>query len=141
MLHEGIVAALVGTTPTSGLLAGNTGEPDRVYPLVIPQKVPHSRVQQTPCVVYQVRNVDRQVTYCGTSGLVRSEVQLDSYATSYDGAVELAAGVREVLTDFRGALGGVVSVRHAALQTEFDLQDPDPGLYRVSQLWVFWHEE
>lgn len=141
MLYRGLVAELVGSTPTSGFLAGDSGESNRVYPLVIPQKKPRNGTQVTPCVVYQTRNVDRQVTYCGTSGLLRTEMQLDCYATSYEDAADLAAAVRELLTDFRGSLGGVVSVRHAALQTEFDLQDPEPGLYRVSQLWVFWHEE
>lgn len=137
MLFEGLVAELESSTSTSAFLSGT---PSRIYPLVIPQKVPRG-AQQTPCVVYERRGVDRQVTYCGTSGLVMSTMQLDSYATTYSEAVQLAEAVKQALLDFNGTLGGVVSVRHAALQSEFDTQDIEPGLYRVTQTWVFWHEE
>lgn len=140
MLHEGLVAQLLADTVTAAFLVGDDSEHNRVYPLVMPQKIPRGP-SQTPCVVYQTRSVDRQVTYCGTSGLIRTMLQLDCYSSTYTEAKQLADAVRTSLIDFRGSLGGVVSVRHAALESEFDLQDPEPGLYRVSQNWVFWHEE
>lgn len=137
MLHEGLVAELVSSTNTATYLAG---DPDRVYPLVIPQKKPRGAAQ-TPCTVYETRNVERQVTYCATSGLVRSTIQLDHYSPDYNEVKRLAEAVRQALQDFRGMLGGLVDVRAASLETEFDLQDFEPGLYRVSQSWAFWHVE
>lgn len=137
MLHIALEQELVTATHTATYLAGN---PNRVYPLVIPQKVVRGAAQ-TPCVVYETGGVDRQTTYCGTSGLVRTTMRLDSYAEDYNTAKEVAQAVREVLSDFRGTLGGTVEVRHAKLETEFDLQDFEPGLYRVSQSWTIWHVE
>lgn len=139
-LHAGLVAHLVAATNTSTYLAGGVGEPDRVYPLVIPQKVPGG-APQVPCVVYEQVDAQRQVAYCGTSGLVRTSLRLDCYSTSYDESRALAQAVYEVLRDFRGMLGNMADVRAASLSTEFDVQDFEPGLYRVSQSWTFWHLE
>jgi len=140
MLHIGLEEELATSTVTAAYLAGTGGAPNRIYPLVIPQKVPRG-AQVTPCVVYETRNVDRQVTYCGVSGLVMTTMTIDCYADNYNTSKEVAQAVRECLSDFRGMLGGTVDVRHASLQTEFDVQDFEPGLYRVSQSWAIWHVE
>ncbi len=139
-LHVGLVAELVASTATATYLAGIAPDPDRVYPLVIPQKVPGGAVQY-PCVVYEQVDAQRQVAYCGTSGLVRTTLRLDCYSPSYDEARDLSRAVYETLRDFRGMLGGIVDVRAASLSTEFDVQDFEPGLFRVSQSWTFWHLE
>jgi hypothetical protein len=136
-LHVGLRNELIAATTTAAYLAG---VPDRVYPLVIPQKVPGGAAQ-VPCVVYAYQSIDRQTTYCGVSGLARATMMLDCYATTYDEARDLAAAVFAVLTDFRGMLGGVTAVRTATLETELDLEDPEPGLYRVMQTWTIWYEE
>lgn len=136
-LGSALRVELAGHTATATFLAGT---PDRVFPQVIPQKVPGGAAQ-IPAVVYERRVVQRQVTYCGTSGLVRTTVSLDCYAASYDEAQDLAAAVRGALIDYSGLLGGIVDVRAASLDTEFDVQDFEPGLYRVSQSWTFWHTE
>ena len=137
MLHIGLEDELATSTVTAAYLAGT---PNRIYPLVIPQKV-KGGAAQTPCVTYETRSVDRQVTYCGTSGLVMTTLELNCYAEDYNTSKEVAQAVRQVLSDFRGMLGGTVDVRHASLQTEFDVQDFEPGLYRVSQSWAIWHVE
>lgn len=137
MLHIGLEEELATAALTAALLAGT---PNRIYPLVIPQKVPRGAAQ-TPCVVYETSNVERQTTYCGVSGLVRTTMRLDCYAEDYNTSKQVAQAVRLVLSDFRGMLGGTVDVRHAALETEFDVQDFEPGLYRVSQTWAIWHVE
>ena len=139
-LGDGLKAELVASTATAAYLAGVGGAPDRVYPLVIPQKKPQG-FSQIPAVVYARNSVERQLLYCGTSGLVRTRVSLDCYDDTYAGAQELAAAVRETLQDFQGLLGAIVDVRNASLETEIDLQDIEPGLYRVSQSWAFWHVE
>jgi hypothetical protein len=136
-LYEAHSAHLLSVTAVNALVAGT---PDRIYPLVIPQKVPRGS-QITPCIVFTTIAVERQVMYCGTDGLIRTRCSLDSYASTYAEARELADAVRQGLLDFKGLLGGVLSVSAASLETDFDLQDPDPGLYRVSQSWSIWHVE
>lgn len=137
-LGAALAAELVGHTATAGYVAGIGGAPNRIYPLVIPQKVPHGAAQ-LPGVVYSITSVERQLTYCGTSGLIRTRLSVDCYDDNYDDARALAAAVRAVLLDFTGLLGGTEDVRHMALETEIDLQDPEPGLYRVNQSWAVWH--
>jgi len=138
MLHKGLVAELASNTIVAGFLVD--GSVTRVFPHVIPQKIPHG-ARQVPAVVFSTVSVDRQVTYCGTSGLKRSTLRLDCYDVTFDGVKDLAKAVEDVLLDFRGMLGDIADVRHAALETEFDLQEFEPGLYRVSQSWVFWHAD
>lgn len=139
ILHKALVAELRSNTITGSILI----EDDsliRCYPLVIPQKRPNGPAQ-IPAVVYATAGVERQVTQCGTNPVVRSILTLDCYAATYDQARELANAVRTVLVDFRGLLGAIVEVRAANLQSEFDLSDIEPGLYRVSQTWAIWHLE
>lgn len=144
MLHDGLRRELLDFTGTAAYLRVDAND-GRIHPLVIPQKKPGAKLQ-VPALVYTVTACDRQVTYCGTSGLVRTTMRLDCYASKYGEARELAAAVRSCLLDFSGMLGSSdpdveVDVRHASLETEFDVQDFEPGLYRVSQSWNFWHTE
>lgn len=139
-LHEGLRAQLLVDTGTGAFLAGETDADARVYPLVIPQKVPRGRAQ-VPAVVYTYVASAWQGTYCGVSRLVSADVRLDCYARTYHEARDLAAAVRSLLHDFAGSMGGTVDVRTAILTTEFDVQDFEPGLFRVSQSWTFWYTE
>lgn len=139
-LGSAIKEELRTNAATAALLAAPAPVVVRVFPLVMPQKVPRGPAQY-PAVVYNITTPARQVKYCGTDGLVRALVDLDSYDTSYDDAHVLADAVRAALLDFRGALGGIVAVKHAALENEIDLQDPEPGLFRVNQTWAIWYAE
>lgn len=134
LLHEAIKVHLEADTSVSPLMER------RFFFIIIPQKIPGGELRQG-CVVYNRSGVERQVTYCGTSGLIKTMSTLDTYSLSYTAARALAAEVRRSLIDFRGLLGGVLSVRAASLENEFDVQDIEPGLFRVSQSWTFWHEE
>lgn len=140
MITEAIKAHLVNSTVTSVFLAGLGGAPDRVYPLIMPQKKPRGAAV-VPAVVIALSSVERQKLYCGTSGKILSRLILDCYATSYDEAKVLADAVRQALQDYSGNLGGIIAVADASLESEIDLQDIDPGLYRVSQSWAIWHTE
>lgn len=140
MIWQGLRKALVDAPETARYIAGTGTDPDRVFPMVIPQKIPGG-APQMPCVVYQNQSVERQQTYCETSKLVLARMALDIYATTYDEAKLLADAVRRVLQDFEGLLGGIVDVRNAALESELELQDIEPGLFRVTQSWAFWYVE
>lgn len=118
------VAALVGT---------------RVFPLVIPQRSSQT-VLRHPCLVYARLDVRRQQKFCETDGLVRSNFQLDCYATTYAESGNVAAATRSALIDFRGMMGAV-RVRAVFLDSQSDFVEPDPGLYRVVQRFIIWHDE
>jgi hypothetical protein len=113
------VAAFVGT---------------RVFPGVIPQGAAQ------PAIVYAKRGRNRQQLFCGTDGLKRTRVDIDCYATSYRQSVLLANAVTAVLEDFSGTMG-TTRVPRIFLESETDLSDLEPGLYRQSQSWAIWHRE
>jgi len=133
MMYEGLFDYLSKNTGVKALVSS------RIFPLVIPQATAATLLLQ-PCLVYSRLDVRRQQKFCGTDGLVRSEFQLDCYATTYAGSQNLAAATRAALIDFRGTMGAV-DVRATFLDSEQDLVEPDPGLYRVVQRFILWHDE
>lgn len=135
MLHEAIKAHLEADTSVFSLMG------TRFFYLIIPQRTQADAVARMPCVVFDRQGVGRQVTYCGTDGMIETTVSLNVYALTYTAVRQLAQEVRRSLIDFRGTLGGILFVRAASLSSEFDIQDIEPGLFRVVQTWSFWHEE
>jgi Protein of unknown function (DUF3168) len=125
--------------PQVDALIGN-GIAHRMFPHVIPQKVPDG-LAQLPCLLYDLRGVSRQVLYCGTSRQVKASYQIDAIATTYEAARALAAAVREALIDFSGRMAGLVEVRTCTLEAESTIQDFEPGLYRSLQSWFVWYLE
>lgn len=137
-LEEGLFAWANQQTEIAALI----GEPAglRFFKLVIPQQ------RTTPATVLQRSGTSRSITQCGTIRLASATLQLDHYATTWQAASRLAAVFREVLLEREGMRKyprnmGTVEVRSATLQNEFDLDDPEPGLYRRSQSWDFWYVE
>lgn len=136
MIHQALFQHLTADAGVAALVAA------RINPLVIPQRIAATSVR-VPAVVYSISGVERGVSYCGTDDLVRTTIAIDCYAAGYDAARALATAVRTALVDFSGPMGSatVVPVRTCNIETEFDLMDIEPGLYRVSQQWTIWHEE
>lgn len=112
----------------------------RIFDGVIPQR-PQGNLQLMPAIVYARRGVQRARTYCASDQLVVSSVVLDCYATAYRQAFELGQAVKTALMDYRGLLNDTLRCRDAALQTEIDLSELEPGLFRISQTWSIWHQE
>jgi hypothetical protein len=106
----------------------------RVFPGVIPQS------SEQPCIVYNKQSRGRQQLFCGTDGLKVTRMDIDCYAVSYRQSVELANAVTAALQDFSGTMG-TTRVPRVFLETELDLSDIEPGLYRQSQTWAIWHRE
>lgn len=77
---------------------------------------------------------------CGTAGTELAIVQIDTYAKTQDERDQLARAVFLTLRDFSGTIGAV-KVKNAIRQNEFDLEDPEPGLYRRLQSWAIWYIE
>jgi hypothetical protein len=139
MIEEGLVQRLLADTSIAAMLVGQT---NRIYPLVMPQRV-EGDPPNIPCIVYRRSGSSRDTTFCATDNLVSATFQLDSYAANYTHARQLARLVRRRLVDFTGTLTDTdaTQVDSIFLSTEFDLDDPDPGLYRVSQTFNVWYRE
>lgn len=111
----------------------------RIWPEVIPDQV-FDEASKRPCIVFSRSGTERTRTFCGTIPLVASSITIDCYARTYDGAEQLAAAVRSSLTDYRGAMGDE-QVQDTRLDSDFDLVDLEPGLFRVSLGFTVWHTE
>lgn len=138
MIGSALFAFLGGDTTVGSMIT--TGGIVRVFPHIIPQRS-KTAAALVPCVVYTITGRQRQKGYCETSRLVSSSVSLDSYATTFAVAEALASAVRALLIDYRGNMGGVLEVRDVTIDNEMSLEDTEPGLFRVVQMYTFWHEE
>lgn len=128
MLEESIAGFLMDDTAIGAYIEG------RVYGQIAPSKSP------LPRIVYSRISTRRTQTLCGTDTTARAVVQIDSYDKTYKGAHLLATAIRKTLTDFSGDMRGT-RVSTVTMESDIDLDDPDPGLYRVSQTYFFWFTE
>lgn len=135
LLEDSLFGFLAADTALAGMLT-SPDQPDvtRIYPMVAPQGSP------VPRVVYQRVSTQRTETLCATDGKVRAVMDMNCYDKTYRGAKLLANALRQTLIDFSGDMDGT-RVSTVILDGEVDLDDPDPGLYRVSQTYFIWFKE
>lgn len=76
----------------------------------------------------------------GPNGLANPRMQIDCYASTYQGVKELADAVRKSVNGFRGAMGSV-NIGGSRLVSEFDSFDNDEQIYRISMDFSFWFTE
>lgn len=139
MIHQPLSLHLLAAVPVTDLIG--LGAAARLFEGVIPQKQAGGKARVPAVLVRDVAMADRQVTFCGTVGTSRAVVLLDCYDVTPRGAWAIAEAVRGALLDFRGVMGGTLQVRACTIETEIELQDLEPGLYRVSQTWAIWFLE
>jgi hypothetical protein len=129
MIQAALYSFLSSLSPT---LVGT-----RVYPMVIPEST-RGDATKLPCIVYQRVGHNQPHDTCGAEGLAGTSMRIDCYATSYAASVTLADAVRVELAGFSGTMGSV-RVSRINLESQIDLMDPEPGLYRVAQTYTIWH--
>lgn len=113
---------------------------DRIFPQRIPQHV-FGATRVMPCAVYQLAGNARQALFCGTDGLAGGAYQIDIYAPILDDVALIADAIRRRMVDYSGPMGTAL-VSKVLIDNEFDLPpDPDPGLFRRTQLYSIWFLE
>jgi hypothetical protein len=139
MIQAPLSLHLLASDPLTALIG--LGHAARLFEGVIPQKQASGLPRLPAVLIRDVAMGDRQVTFCGTVGTSRADVSVDCYDVTPRGAWAIAEAVRGALLDFRGVMGGTLQVRACSIDAEIELQDLDPGLYRVSQTWAIWFLE
>jgi hypothetical protein len=139
LLHAALFAELQDNAAVAALVGEESDA--RIWRSMVPQRLEFGGEDRLPCVVLNVGSLSRQVANCGTVATVEARVQIDCYSADHDEAWSLAAAVRSALLDFRGMLGGALRVRAASIESETEILDPEPGVYRVMQSWQIWHKE
>ncbi len=112
---------------------------DRIYPLLIPHHV-YKDVTQNPVIVFSRIGVERAANYCETERIVIGTYQFDCYARRYEEVLAVAEALRFALRDYVGLVGDA-RVRLTRQDTESELLDPEPGLYRITSDWSVWYIE
>lgn len=130
--EQAAITAIIGAPP--GIV--------RFHKLKIPQGSP------MPALAQQRSGSPRGYAQCGRDGAVRVSMQIDSYAKRWADMAALAGAVREALDPYPSPYpiwmgegdspSTAVRVKSAQLDNEFDLDDPEPGLLRRTQLWSIW---
>lgn len=132
-LEEAIYGQLVGNATVGGLVS------TRVYPLMIPQEV------ALPAIAYQRISGMRALAHDGEVGFAEARVQFTCQAESYDGAKDLARGVRLCLAGFNGVMGGSaakgVRVQGVRTENEMDGWGMVAGHWTVRLDMMFWYLE
>lgn len=125
--------ALATSTETSSLVGS------RVFPLLAPAST------QLPFITYRRAGIQRSQTLSGPMGVPRVTVEIDIYATTYEGARDLSDRCRLVLDGYGGTFDNT-EVKHVSLENEQDdfveLGGADlPPVYSVKQTFDVWWQE
>lgn len=139
MIHEPLSLHLRANAPLAAIIGA--GGNARYFEGTLPQKAPAGKSRIPAVLVRSIDINDRQQVYCGTVGTMRALATIDCYDAAARDAWLVAAAVRGALLDFRGLMAGTLRVRTIALELETELDDPDPGLYRIRQNWAVWFTE
>lgn len=132
LIEEGLYAFLAADSTLNN--DPNFGVKGRIFGMLAPQNT------VTPCIVYsKIVQIESQ-TLCGTDNLVRALMQIDCYTKEYKESKQVAKAVKLRLRDYKGLMG-TVRTANIVLDNEVDLNDPDPGLFRVSQTFFIWYYE
>lgn len=129
-IRAAVYAILIGDTTLNNLVSGH------VFRQVIPQQ--GGAAAYVPAITFSVSGTERSKTFCRTDGSVLRRVRVDAYAITQTEAESVAMAAEAALLDYRGTVEGLF-IADISLDNEYDLEDIEPGLYRVSQQYAIWH--
>jgi hypothetical protein len=113
---------------------------DRIYEGRIPQHAFGSTGAVMDCAVYQRVGGPRDADFCSSDSLVQGQYQMDCYSADSVRKGKVARAIRRALVDYSGPMGAV-RVNRVLIETEFDSEEPEPGLTRRTQTYTVWYWE
>jgi len=123
VIDQGLVALLAANAGVAALL--KTGGAGSIFQGVVPEDI-----AQYPCIGYQFVGGRSDPTLT-TSGMQRSRVQLDCWATTPDLAKQLADAVRQALNGYQGLLtDGTLLQAGLLINPGVDLFSDDSRFFR-----------
>lgn len=119
------------------LLSANAGVSalvaSRIYPEILPQPPTY------PALTYRRMSFESVEVLDGTAaGLDHPRIEVNSWATTYAGALTLNAAVRTALRRVTD-LTQDPDILDAILENEFDMYEDDVKVYRRVAEYVVWH--
>lgn len=102
-----------------------TGSDCRIYARQLPQEA-----DNFPAITYTRISRKRMYSQSGDSLLTTVRVQLSCWAETYTAVDGLAAAVITAFSGFSGTMGAA-TVKSSFIENDFDLPEPDTGIYQV----------
>lgn len=93
---------------------------------------------EPPVVIYTKVSSDRKRDLSGKARLAITRMQLDCYSGEYEEAKTISRLIIEDFDSFKGIVAGV-NVLACWVDSEEDIYEGDPGLYRTSMDFMIWH--
>lgn len=131
MIEDGFKIYLTDTDTGSAALAVAEMIKGEIYGGIAPA------FAKLPRLVYSEIGYQNTQSLCRSDKTVRKNYLFDCYAKTKRESRLLATALREAMVDYRGFMGDT-KVKTITLDSELDLLDPDPGLFRVEQSYVIW---
>lgn len=129
-IGAGLRAFLLGDVALSAAVGGS-----RIYPVVLPQGA------VLPAVTYlEVSAARPHASPQGPLGHAGSRIQVDTWATTYAGALDLAELIRKRLDGYRGPAGAEM-IQGAFLDGSREFYEDVPRQWRVSRDYIVWYRE
>lgn len=130
-IEQALYVKVTGTAAIAALIGL------RLYPGRIPQE------SALPAILYFKATGDRVHSLAGPSGLADPTFQFDIYASGSGGykvCKNVARELRLALDGYRGSVSGV-NIQGIILDSEQDMYEEEPELFRVSMDFRVWHQE
>jgi hypothetical protein len=128
VIEIGIHDLLLADPTVAGLAA------KRGYPLVLPEND-----DTFPAFTYQVITSTESYTNDGPLGLLRTRLQIDTWAKRYLPARQLAQAIYAVLNGYAGTLDDGTVVYEIERDDESAGLEPGSRLYRCQSDWIILH--
>lgn len=89
-------------------------------------------------LVFSKITEQRGTSYCASDDVQRDLYQFDSYSKTLATAIAVSRAIKALLVDFQGVMGST-NIASIKLDSESQLEDPEPGLFRVLTTLFIWH--
>jgi len=137
MLEDSLVSYLGTVTRLKPFI---DGPKLRIFPLIVPQKDAGDS-PRIPCLVYTLSSEVSDSTFCASGDFIGSSYQVDCYAASYSTARQLAKAMKTTMLELSAdELDGII-ISKIFLRNQFDVFDPEPGIFHRVQLYDVWYRE
>jgi hypothetical protein len=129
-VEQALVYKLVNTAAVAALVS------TRVHPLRLPDEA------TLPAVTYTQVSAPIEATHdeATTNALVHARYQVDAWATTYPACVALAKTIFDALHGFSGTVDSFIIQVCLRIEKRTN-NDPETGLYWISQDFTVWFEE
>lgn len=130
-MEQGIVFVLINNAAVIAIVKPDDTKPAKVYPMVIPQKI------KVPAITYQRVTTEPSNVKDGPSTLDVNQIDIDSWADTYDEAKDLAAAVRAALDRLPDATYNGDILQSIAFDNQVDdfSEIPDQPRFHITQTY------